>query len=244
MHVRRWLAAVFVAAESALVFTVVAGFGAPRLPVPQATTGWDTVAPRQPCDMQSMKPVTEAEWHRERTHIHTEAVSIDYADSVKTLRSALDQADAVVAGTITRQDYRNPDCAFLATLATMEVRAVLKSHPLLESSHWIVIERRGGAVRDRHVTFAQVEAEFPPFITGAQYILFLRVGRWGDRWPTTVWYPLAGPHTTLAVAEQTERLSSMSGYHGAVARVAEGLSLTEFMARVRQESSAADRSRY
>ena len=217
---------VLTALESLLVLVASGAIGPLRLP----PAGPAMASP--PCGV-NRHPVTEADLARNARRVVVERTFVDYDGRVleEPLGDVVERADAIVAGTVVRQEYRIADCRRIVTLLTVKPRTVLKADPALKDLAELTVERLGGAARDGDAIVQEVESGFPQLSTGDDYILFLNRAWRGERRPSSIWRLAWGPFTTIAIDDH-DRLRPLS-QAGAVSRAADGQSLAQFTEQIR-----------
>ena len=211
---------------------------------PAATSSREvTGPPAQRCWQPVRKPVTERDLARSPQPIEVVLPSTR-SGPPDTLAAIVAGADAIVVAHIARQDFRIEPCGGVAmTLATAEVRTVIKDHPLLAASGGrLIVHRLGGAWREAsddggtRVVRAR-DDEYPSFVTGGEYVLFLKTSRFGYRWPTDVWVPSYAQHGTVRIGADGTLQPLASA--GDVSRAAAAKSLADFTAQLRASARFA-----
>ena len=183
------------------------------------------------------RPATERDIVRASPrYLQDSRMVVDRFRSPSTLGAAVAQSDAIVVAKIVRQDFRVPDlerCGMVYTLATATVKAVIKDDQLLaERGGRITVVRLGGAWWYGAVLIHNREEAFAPFVTGSEYVLFLRKMWWGRRWPTGVWYPALDDDATFQVLSDRSMVVPL-GPADRLGIAPRGYSLEEFTTELR-----------
>jgi hypothetical protein len=105
--------------------------------------------------------------------ITTEGI-VDYAAPPSTLEAAVQQADAIVIGTVAQERTRRlaDDPSSTRVVYTITVAQVLRSHPQLMQPTFDLYRYGGDTDAGDHI-IRRVQRGFPRFIAGHQYLTLL-----------------------------------------------------------------------